>query len=298
MDLQTLTILFAATLSSEPNARMAAELQIRKFGSETGMIAALLQIIARDDVEIDTRHACSVWLNTRVTANYAVQPATRRPHQIFIASSDRDALKETYDYPEHWPGLLDAIKQLLVSNNITHVHAGFREDGELLANIVALLFPTLVGIAGQMMQTPPSTAQAEVPAMLHLVVKTYRTSITIRLSPHQQSTWQSLVPWGQLLSSTSPPTSSLRMGRSASEANGSATRPNSGYPSDEDLDDGQDRMFNMKDDDEDVWDGCATILQGYADDIARLHADSDPAKPKSRRDNQSLYVLNKLNWAR
>ncbi|KAJ7642370.1 armadillo-type protein [Mycena polygramma] len=237
MDLQTLSNLFAATLSSEPNARMTAELQIRKVGNEPGMIAALLQIIATDDVDIDTRHACSVWLKNRVTANYTVQPATRRPHQIVIASSDRDALRESilpllaacpsrsitrqlastlkaviaYDFPERWPGLIDAIKQLLTSNNITHVHAGciaaleavrafrFRENGELLANIVAALFPTLVGIAGQMMQTPASTAQEEVPAMLHLIVKTYRTSIAVRLSPHQQSTWQSLVPWGQLL---------------------------------------------------------------------------------------------------
>ncbi|KAJ7604447.1 armadillo-type protein [Mycena polygramma] len=237
MDLQTLSNLFAATLSSEPNARMTAELQIRKVGNETGMIAALLQIIATDDVDIDTRHACSVWLKNRVTANYTVHAATRRPHQIVIASSDRDALRESilpllaacpsrsvtrqlastlkpviaYDFPERWPGLIDAIKQLLTSNNITHVHAGciaaleavrafrFRENGDLLSTVVAALFPTLVGIAGQMMQTPPSTAQAEVPAMLHLIVKTYRTSIAVRLSPHQQSTWQSLVPWGQLL---------------------------------------------------------------------------------------------------
>lgn len=34
--------------------------------------------------------------------------------------------------------------------------------------------------------------------MLHLILKTYRTSIVVNLSKHQQSK-ESLVPWGQLL---------------------------------------------------------------------------------------------------
>jgi len=34
--------------------------------------------------------------------------------------------------------------------------------------------------------------------MLHLILKTYRTSILVQLSPHQQ-THESIVPWGRLL---------------------------------------------------------------------------------------------------
>ena len=34
--------------------------------------------------------------------------------------------------------------------------------------------------------------------MLHLILKTYKTSIVVNLSQHQQSP-ESLVPWGQLL---------------------------------------------------------------------------------------------------
>jgi hypothetical protein len=59
------------------------------------------------------------------------------------------------------------------------------------------IFPSLVGIASQMIQTSPSTAQ-EIPTMLHLILKTYKTSIVVNLSQHQQSS-ESLVPWGQLL---------------------------------------------------------------------------------------------------
>ncbi|KAF7364786.1 Importin N-terminal domain-containing protein [Mycena venus] len=235
MDLQTLSNLFAATLSSDPNARRAAELQIRKVGNETGMIAALLQIIAADNIDIATRQACSVWMKNRVHANYTLDAATRRPDQALIANSDREALRGSllqllaaspsraitvqlastlktivaHDFPERWPGLIEAIKQLLTSNDIRHVHAGcvaalesvrafrFRQKPDILPNLVAELFPTLVGIATQMMQTPPSAAQ-EIPTMLHLILKTYKTSIVVHLSQHQQSA-ESLVPWGQLL---------------------------------------------------------------------------------------------------
>ncbi|KAJ7133547.1 armadillo-type protein [Mycena epipterygia] len=235
MDLQTLSNLFAATLSPDPNARKSAELQIRKVGNETGMIAALLQIIAADNIDIATRQACSVWMKNRVHANYTLDATTRRPDQAIIASSDREALRANilpllaaspsrsitvqlasalktlvaHDFPERWPGLIGAIKQLLASGDIRHVHAGcvaalesvrafrFRQKADILPNLVTELFPTLVGIAQQMMQTPPSESQ-EIPTMLHLILKTYKTSIVVHLSPHQQSA-ESLVPWGQLL---------------------------------------------------------------------------------------------------
>jgi hypothetical protein len=48
-----------------------------------------------------------------------------------------------------------------------------------------------------MMQTPPNASQ-EIPTMLHLILKTYKTSIVVHLSQHQQSA-ESIVPWGQLL---------------------------------------------------------------------------------------------------
>jgi hypothetical protein len=67
---------------------------------------------------------------------------------------------------------------------------------DILPVIVEDLFPTLVSAATQMVHTPPSLSQ-EIPTMLHLILKTYRTSIIINLSNHQQSS-ESLVPWCQL----------------------------------------------------------------------------------------------------
>ncbi|KAJ7019445.1 armadillo-type protein [Mycena alexandri] len=239
MDLQTLSNLFASTLSTDPNARRAAELQIRKVGNETGMLAALLQIIGADSIDIATRQSCSVWLKNRVQNNYTLDASSRRPDQALIAASDRAALRASllpllaaapsraitvqlasalktvvaHDFPERWPGLVDDVKALLASGDIRHVHAGcvaalesvrafrFRQKADILPSLVAALFPTLVAIAQQMMQSPfehGGEAAPLIPTMLHLILKTYKTAIVVHLSAHQQSA-ASLVPWGQLL---------------------------------------------------------------------------------------------------
>ncbi|KAJ7704207.1 armadillo-type protein [Mycena metata] len=240
MDLQTLSNLFASTLSSDPNARRAAELQIRKVGNETGMLAALLQIIGANSIDIATRQSCSVWLKNRVQTNYTLDASSRRPDQALIANSDRAALRASllpllaaspsraitvqlasalkavvaHDFPERWPGLVDDIKALLGSGQIRHVHAGcvaalesvrafrFRQKADILPSLVAALFPTLVGIAQQVMERPFEGGSEEatplIPTLLHLILKTYKTSIVVHLSPHQQSA-ESLVPWGRVL---------------------------------------------------------------------------------------------------
>jgi importin-7 len=77
------------------------------------------------------------------------------------------------------------------------MNSRFSQKNDILPEVVARLFPTLVNIATQMLSTPPSTSQ-EIPTMLHLILKTYKTSIVIHLSKHQQSA-ESLVPWGRLL---------------------------------------------------------------------------------------------------
>ncbi|KAF5348588.1 hypothetical protein D9756_009610 [Leucocoprinus leucothites] len=236
MDLQTLSNLFARTLNPDPNERKAAELQIRKIGSEEGMIAALLQIIAADSIDIATRHACSIWLKNRVYTCYTIEtPNPRRPELSPIRDSDRNALRRSllpllaqshsrsisaqlshvlknviaFDFPSSkWPTLVYEIKHLLVSGEVRQVHAGclaalesirafrFRQKNDTLPTLVASLFPTLLNVARRLLNIPPSTSQ-DAPTILHLILKTYKTSIGIHLSKHQQSP-ESIVPWGQL----------------------------------------------------------------------------------------------------
>ncbi|KIP02790.1 hypothetical protein PHLGIDRAFT_95597 [Phlebiopsis gigantea 11061_1 CR5-6] len=236
MDLQTLSNLFATTYNSDPNVQKSGELQIRKLGAQEGMITALLQIIANDNIELATRQAGVVYLKNRVYTSYFVDPASPRADQVPIAASDRAALKSSLlhllsaspsrsitvqlastlknivarDFPDQWPTLLDDVKRLLASSEIREVVAGcvaslemvrafrFRQTTDILPELVAQLFPTLVNIATQLLTTPPANASQEIPLMLHLILKTYKTSIVLHLSPHQQRP-ESLVPWGRLL---------------------------------------------------------------------------------------------------
>ncbi|KAG7445610.1 ARM repeat-containing protein [Guyanagaster necrorhizus] len=228
MDLQMLSSLFATTFNPDPNIRKSAELEIRKVGNQNGMITALLQIIATDSIDLPIRQACAVWVKNRVFTHYS------NDKKGGISQTDREALRSNLlhliaaapsrsiglqlanvlklvicrDFPHKWPGLLDEIKRLLASSEIREVHAGcvaaletvrafrFIQNNEVLPSVIPEIFPTLVNIASHMMQTPPTTSQ-DIPAMLHLILKTYKTSIVMSLSAHQQSA-ESIVPWGQL----------------------------------------------------------------------------------------------------
>ncbi|KAI6030440.1 armadillo-type protein [Pisolithus orientalis] len=234
MDLQALADLFATTYNADPNVQKAGELQIRKIGAQEGVISALLEIIASDKVDLATRQACSVYLKNRVHTSYFIEPSRQRPEQTPIAQSDRDALKSSilrllaaspsraitlqlaatlkslilYDFPDTWADLLENVKALLNSGDIREVGAGcvaalecvrafrYTQRKSILPHVVEQLFPTLVTIATGMLNTPPSSAQ-EIPTMLHLILKTYKSSIFVNLSAHQQSP-ESLVPWGRL----------------------------------------------------------------------------------------------------
>ncbi|KAI0337442.1 ARM repeat-containing protein [Trametopsis cervina] len=236
MDLQTLSNLFASTYNADPNVQKSGELQIRKLGAQEGMLTALLQIIGNDNVELATRQAGVVYLKNRVYTSYFVDPTSPRPDQVPIPSSDRAALKSSLlpllaaspsraitvqlastlknivarDFPDQWPSLLEDVKRLLASSNIREVVAGcvaalemvrafrFRQTADILPELASQLFPTLVNIATQLLTTPPANASQEIPFMLHLILKTYKTSIVLHLSAHQQSP-ESLVPWGRLL---------------------------------------------------------------------------------------------------
>lgn len=80
---------------------------------------------------------------------------------------------------------------------VVEERARYRQTRDYLPIIVPKLFPTLVTVASGMLNTPPSAAQ-EIPSMLHLILKTYKTSTIVNLSTHQQSP-ESIVPWGRLL---------------------------------------------------------------------------------------------------
>ncbi|KAH9851744.1 ARM repeat-containing protein [Lenzites betulinus] len=235
MDPQALTNLFSCTFSADPNVQKRAELEIRKLGGQEGLVTTVLQIIGNDNVDLPTRQAAAVYLKNRVYSSYFVDtnaradqspipPADRNNLKISIlpliaASPSRavtvqlaGALKNVVarDFPEQWPSLVEDVKKLLASSSVNEVHAGcvtalemvrafrFRQNNEVLPKLVEEFFPTLVTIATQALSNAPVGPSQEAPTILHLILKTYSTSIILHLSPHQQSS-ESLVPWGRFL---------------------------------------------------------------------------------------------------
>jgi hypothetical protein len=101
----------------------------------------------------------------------------------------------------HWNALeRSGMCSIAISSYCALINAyRFRQKADILPDIITTLFPTLVAIADGMLNTSPSQpASQEIPAMLHIILKTYKTAIIVNLSPHQQSS-ESLVPWGRLL---------------------------------------------------------------------------------------------------
>jgi importin-7 len=67
-----------------------------------------------------------------------------------------------------------------------------------LTGIIEQTFGILVTLAANLLNSPPAGAEREIPVILHLILKSYKHSIVLNLSRHQQSA-ESLVPWGRLL---------------------------------------------------------------------------------------------------
>jgi len=76
--------------------------------------------------------------------------------------------------------------------------ARFRQKNDVLNVIIEQTFGILVTLATNLLRSPPPGAEQEIPAILHLILKTYKHSIVLSLSRHQQS-GESIVPWGRLL---------------------------------------------------------------------------------------------------
>jgi len=74
----------------------------------------------------------------------------------------------------------------------------FRQKSDILTAIIEQTFGTLVTLATNLLNSPPPGAEQEIPAILHIILKTYKHSIVLNLSSHQQNS-SSLVPWGRLL---------------------------------------------------------------------------------------------------
>ena len=200
---------------------------------QPGMLAASFQILTSDQVDMAVRQAAAIYVKNRIArawdstpnrlggtapipeddraavrgsilSTIAVVPTALRVH---IASSIHSIAR--YDFPEQWPTLLDEINKLLASAQEADIYAGvralletvrsfrFADSDTKLEQVVAATFPQLLTTTKALMDSPQSQLPA-VGEIVYYALKTYKTSMVITLTQHQQSQ-DSIVPWGTVL---------------------------------------------------------------------------------------------------
>jgi importin-7 len=183
-----------------------------------------------------TRQAAALFLKNRVNRVYSLEHPRNEWHPI--SANDKQALKAAilplivaspprlrtnltpalrsmiaHDFPEQWPNLLETIRGLLTSSNVQEVLTGclalleimksfrYKHGSPVMSEVIEATFPTIVQLGLQLLSAPPAPLapnSPEIPLMLHIILKTYKTTLVLQLSLHQQSS-QSIVPWGRLL---------------------------------------------------------------------------------------------------
>ena len=143
-------------------------------------------------------------VRTALLPTIASVPQTLRVH---VASAMNSIVR--CDFPDAWPTLLDEIVQLLGSGEQVQIYAGvralletvraFRFDSAhaKLDKVVSCTFPTLLATVSALMDSEQSDLPA-VGEIVYYAMKTYKTSMIVTLTQHQQS-HESIVPWGTLM---------------------------------------------------------------------------------------------------
>lgn len=161
-----------------------------------------------------------------------------------IADSDKKALRENFlellatttsisirvnlswtlnrmisnDFPNEWPGLLEKVRNFLLSGDMGRMMSGaaalleivksfrYRQaNAPLMAEVIEATFPTIVNLGQKLLDVaqnsppPPKDHNADnIPYLLHIFLKTYKSTLVLNLSKHQMGS-ESIVPWGSLL---------------------------------------------------------------------------------------------------
>ena len=233
--METLLRLFPSTLSPDVHVRRASEQELHQLESQPGMLAASFQLVASPEVDTSIRQAAAIYVKNRISRTWdaslargfsdapsavsdqdkevvrsgllptiASLPPTLRVH---IASAMYSIVR--CDFPQAWPTLTEEIVKLLSSGEQLQIFAGVRALLELvrafrfdctdskLESIVSHTFPTLLATVSALMDSDHSDLPA-VGEIVYYAMKTYKTSMMVTLTQHQQSN-ESIVPWGSVM---------------------------------------------------------------------------------------------------
>jgi len=162
----------------------------------------------------------------QVVRDNLLESLIRAPHAVQVQLGEVFKTVVYSDYPEKWPGLLQALCTALVNPDATRVHGGlvalrilarkyeFRDESERapMAELVNTALPLLLQIFTQLLAAPQQTA--EVATYTKLVAKvfwsaTYMGIPDILLQPHMFNGWMGalLAAVGQQLPEAAQPAS-------------------------------------------------------------------------------------------
>ncbi|TKY86757.1 hypothetical protein EX895_004397 [Sporisorium graminicola] len=232
--MDALVQVFAHSLDPNPNARKAAELELKKVEAQDGMLSTVFQIVASAHVDASVRQAAAIYFKNRVRRHWDSAPVRGGPAVVSISQADRDAIKAILlqtlveapapirvhvasalgtvarcDFPDQWPHLMDQIGQLLQSQDPQQVYGGLRallevvrayrwNNGVKMMEQLAPATLPLILQTGNNLLNSDNASSSHVGEILYLILKIYKTSMHTELTKHQQS-HESIVPWGTFL---------------------------------------------------------------------------------------------------
>lgn len=232
--MDALVQLFTHSLDPNPNARKAAELELKKVEAHDGMLSSVFQIVASAQLSISVRQAAAVYFKNRVQRHWDSTPVRGAPTVTAIPQGDKDAIKSAIlqtlvettapiqvhvanalrtivkcDFPDQWPHLLDQIGQLLQSQEPHQVYGGLRallevvrayrwNNGSKMMEQLAPATLPLILRTGENLLNSDNFSFPRVGEIIYVILKVYKTSMHSELTKHQQ-THESIVPWGSFL---------------------------------------------------------------------------------------------------
>ncbi|GAC96374.1 hypothetical protein PHSY_003954 [Pseudozyma hubeiensis SY62] len=232
--MDALVQVFSHSLDPNPNARKAAELELKKVEAHDGMLSSVFQIVSSAQVDASVRQAAAIYFKNRVRRHWDATVVRGAPSVVVIPQSDRDAIKAIIlqtlveapapirvhvasalgtiarcDFPDQWPHLMDQIGQLLQSQEPQQVYGGLRallevvrayrwNNGTKMMEQLAPATLPLILQTGNSLLNSDNASSAQVGEILYVILKIYKTSMHAELTKHQQS-HESIVPWGTFL---------------------------------------------------------------------------------------------------
>ncbi|KAJ9478332.1 Nonsense-mediated mRNA decay protein 5 [Pseudozyma hubeiensis] len=232
--MDALVQVFSHSLDPNPNARKAAELELKKVEAHDGMLSSVFQIVSSAQVDASVRQAAAIYFKNRVRRHWDATVVRGAPNVVVIPQNDRDAIKAIIlqtlveapapirvhvasalgtiarcDFPDQWPHLMDQIGQLLQSQEPQQVYGGLRallevvrayrwNNGTKMMEQLAPATLPLILQTGNNLLNSDNASSAQVGEILYVILKIYKTSMHAELTKHQQS-HESIVPWGTFL---------------------------------------------------------------------------------------------------